>query len=487
VSTSPVVCSIDFNKFQVPKGGKIMQSTSSSTTHSTVQPGQRTFYSLAAAQTVSQIGSNMSFLAVGIYVYLRTGEATPLALFSLFLLLPHIIAGGVAGVLADRYDRRALMIIGDTGAALGSLALVISVSSGNFQLWHLYAAGLWQALFSSIQRPAFEASVSQLVPEAQRQRANAIMQISKPASILIASALTGFLYVAIGVVGIFLIDLISFLVAVSTTLLVRIPSPPRSESATQARPSMLKDWGAGLGFLWSRRPLFIMVTLGAVSSFLITSVYALTTPYVLARTGSEVTLGFITAIMSVGGIVGAIAIGAWGGFKRRMNTIMIGIILLFIATILFGTNQSPIVLGGALFLAMMGVSAANATLMTLLQAKVPGDMQGRVFAIFMQLTLVLTPLGYLLIGPLADQVFTPLAGSAAWAEGVPGMLFGMGAAGGMGVLFAITGILGLVVALITYVLPSVRNMEATLPTYSSAADVSSVSNPAVAEANLSED
>lgn len=450
-----------------------MQSTMSSTTSTPVRRGLRTFYALAAAHTVSQIGSTMSFLAIGIYVYQQTGQATPLALLSLFLLLPIMIASGVAGVWADRYDRRTLMIIGDTGAALASLALVISVNSGNFQLWHVYAAALWQGLFSTLQRPAFEASVSQLVPDAQRQRANAVLQMSKPTAILIASALTGLLYVAVGVIGIFLIDLISFVVAVITTLLVRIPAPPRAQGESEARPSMLKEWGAGMNFLWSRRPLFIITVLGAVFGFLISSAYALTTPYVLARTGSEVTLGLITALMSVGGIVGAIAIGAWGGFKRRINTIMIGIILVLIATMLFGTNQSPIAMGGALFVAMMGVAATNATLMTLLQSKVPGDMQGRVFAIFTQLSLVLTPLGYLLIGPLADQVFTPLASSAAWTDGTLGTLFGIGAAGGMGLLFAITGGLGLIATLITYALPSVRRMEAMLPSYASAADVPS--------------
>jgi MFS family permease len=442
-----------------------VQASSVSTTNTPVQRGVQTFYALAIAQTVSQIGSAMSFLAVGIYVYQQTGQATPLALLSLLLILPYIIASGVAGVLADRYDRRTLMIVGDTGAALGSLALVISVSSGNFQLWHVYAAALWQGLFNTLQRPAFEASVSQLVPDAQRQRANAIMQLGKPVSLLIASALTGVLYVAIGVVGIFLIDLISFLVAVVTTLIVRIPAPPRTQSESHERKSMLREWSTGLNFLWSRRPLFVMVVLASVFSFLITSVYALTTPYVLARTGSELTLGIITAIMSVGGIAGAIVIGAWGGFKRRIDTIMLGIILVLIATMLFGTNQSPIVMGGALFVAMMGVTGTNATLMTLLQSKVPGDVQGRVFAIFTQLTLVLTPLGYLLIGPLADRVFTPLANSPAWTEGTIGMLVGVGAAGGMGGLFAVSAVLALLATAIAYASPSVRHLEATLPTY----------------------
>ncbi len=446
-----------------------MQTTATQTTSNRPR-GLRTFYALAASQTVSQIGSTMSFLAVGIYVYQQIGEATPLALLSMFMILPYLIVSGFAGVLADRYDRRKLMIIGDTGAAVASVALVISLASGNFQVWHLYAAALWQAIFSTIQRPAFEASVSQLVPEAQRNRANAIMQMSKPTATLFASALTGFLYASLGVIGIFAIDLLTFLIAVTTTLLVRIPMPVRSEESAQARPSMLREWGAGLKFLWARRPLFIMVLLGALFSVLISSVFALTTPYVLARTGSEVTLGILMAIMSVGGVIGAILIGAWGGFKRRVHTILFGMILTVIGTVLFGANVSPLALGAALFVAMLSVSINNTVLMTLLQAKVPGDMQGRIFAIVMQLALVLMPVGYLVIGPLADQVFTPLASAPAWTASALATLFGSGAAGGMGLLFAASGVLALVALLVTFALQSVRNMEDTLPSYQTAAD-----------------
>lgn len=448
-----------------------MNAISSNHTERAVQQGPRIFYTLAAAQTVSQIGSNMSFLAVGIYVYQQTGQATPLALLSMCLLLPRILASGAAGVLADRYDRRSLMIIGDTGAAVALLGLVLSVSSGNFQMWHVYAAALGQALFSTFQRPAFEASVSQLVPEAQRQRANAVLQMSGPAALLLSSALTGLLYTVIGVVGIFSIDLISFVFAVVTTLLIRIPAPPRTESTAPAGGSLLSEWKAGIDFLWSRRPLLIMVAQVALFGFFVSSVFALMTPYVLARTGSEPMLGILNAILSAGGIVGAILIGVWGGFKRRIDTIMSAMILVLAATMLFGTNQLPMVMGAALFVAMMGVGAANTTSMTLLQAKVPGDMQARVFATFTQLVMTLTPVGYLLVGPLADQVFRPLANSPVWAEGVFGMLFGTGAAGGMGGLFTVSAGLALLPTLITYALPSVRRMEVILPTYHSAADL----------------
>ena len=447
-----------------------MQTTDLSTNNALIQRGTRIFYALAAAQTISQIGSNMSFLAVGIYLYQQTGQATPLVTLSMFLLLPRILAGGVAGVLADRYDRRMLMITGDIGAAIGLLGLVISVSSGNFQIWHVYATAMWQALFSTLQRPAFEASVSQLVPDALRHRANAVLQMSGPAALLLSSALTGLLYTTIGVSGIFMIDLASFLIAVTTTLLVHIPAPPRSESTEQTRGNLLKEWGAGIQFLWSRRPLLIIMVQVALFGLFISSSFALMTPYVLARTGSEPMIGVLNAILSVGGVVGAVLIGCWGGFKRRIDTIMTAMILVIVATILFGTNQPPIIMGATLFIAMMGVAGANTIWMTLVQSKIPGDMQGRVFAIITQSAMVLTPLGYLLVGPLADQVLTPLASSPTWTEGAPGRLLGVGAAGGMGAVFTISGGMALIATLITYTLPSVRRMEARLPTYNSAAD-----------------
>ncbi|WP_074312373.1 hypothetical protein [Singulisphaera sp. GP187] len=175
-------------------------------------------------------------------------------------------------------------------------------------------------------------------------------------------------------------------------------------------------------------------------------------------------LGVLNATLSIGGLVGALLIGAWGGFRRRIDTIILAMVLVSVAIVFFGTRQSLAVMGAALFFAMLGVAVANATAMTLLQSKIPGDMQGRVFAIFTQLTLLLMPWGYLLVGLLADQVFTPWANSTAWREGPIGIQFGVGTAGGMGGLFAISAVLALLATLLAYALPSVRHLDAMLTT-----------------------
>lgn len=433
------------------------------------QRGLRTFYTLAVAQIVSQIGSQMSSLAVGIYVYQQTGQATPLTLVALFLMLPTVLAGSIAGVLADRLDRRLLMIVGDTGAALGTVALFISISTGAFQIWHLYVVALWQSLFGVFQRPAFTASITLLVPDDQRQRANAIMQMGGPAAGLIAPALTGVLYAVIGLTGVIAIDLATFLFAVSVTLLVRIPRPKRTEHGEATRGSMLRELGGAFRFVRERRPLFIHILQVTLLNFLIGSCFALLTPYLLARTGSEATMGLLLTVLNVGGIVGAIAIGAWGGFKRRIDTIMISCIIALIAVFGFGMAQTPLMLGVMLFVVMAGITILNASFFTFMQSKIPGDMQGRVFALLDQIGVGLTPIGYLLVGPLADQILEPLAASESW--GALGGLFGTETGAGMGLMFSVSAGLSLLVTLVVYALPSVRRMEATMPDYASSAVV----------------
>ena len=165
----------------------------------------RTFYTLVLTQTLSLIGSRISGLAIGIHIFTETGSATPLALVAFFGIVPLILAASVSGVLADRWDRRAVMILSDAGQALGTVLLLISFAGGGFELWHLYLVTFIQAIFGVFQGPAFSASVTMLVPEAQRERANAIQQMTGPTAGIVAPALAGVIYALGGVVGAILV------------------------------------------------------------------------------------------------------------------------------------------------------------------------------------------------------------------------------------------------------------------------------------------
>jgi MFS transporter, DHA3 family, macrolide efflux protein len=217
----------------------------------------RTFYTIIATQTLSIIGSRISGLALGIWIFQQTGNVTPLALVAFFSMVPQVVLSNVAGVLADRWDRRLLMAIADMGQAVGTVILLALFATGNFQIWHLYLVASIQALFSVFQQPAFDASVTMLVPDDQRDRANAIRQMTHPAAGIIAPALAGLVFAFFGVIGAIVIDLATFIVAFSVILLVSIPKPRKTQEGAKLAGSFLYEMLGGFRFLWARPVLFL--------------------------------------------------------------------------------------------------------------------------------------------------------------------------------------------------------------------------------------
>ncbi len=427
----------------------------------------RTFYTLIITQTFSLIGSRMTSFALGIYVFKETGAVTPLALVALFSFLPQVVVAGFAGVLADRWDRRYVMMLSDAGQAIGTVILLVALLTGTFQVWMLYVVTFIQAIFGVFQSPAFTASVTMLIPDDQRDRANAIQQLTSPAAGVVAPIFAGVLYAAVGLIGVIAIDLFTFAVAVIVVLLIRIPRPAQTEVGREMQGSILSESVAGLRFLWKWRTLFWLTFQIALVNFLFAGTYILFTPYLLARTGSEATYGTLMGISSFGAIAGGVIIGIWGGTKPRIHTIMGGIIVSAIFLALTGIAQTPILLGIALLLLELPSPMVNAVAMSLLQAKVAPDVQGRVFAALGQMAMVLIPVAYLVVGPLADNVFEPAVGASGWERIAP--LVGSSVGSGMGLMMVIAGGALLITTVAVYAVPRIRHMEAELPDYVAAA------------------
>lgn len=423
----------------------------------------RTFYTLILTQTLSLIGSHMSSLALSIYVFNQTGDVTPLALVSVFALIPQVFAASFAGVLADRWDRRYVMMLADAGQAVGTLLLLFSFLSGSFELWHLYAVTLLKAVFAVFQTPAFTASVTMLIPNEQRARANAIMELTGPSAGVVAPALAGGLYALVGLSGIIAIDLITFVIAAAVVLAVKIPRPAQTDVGRQMQGSLLKETFGGLRYLMGMRPLFMLTLHIALVNFLFSGAGVLFTPYLLARTGSEALMGALLGILNIGMIVGGVTMGVWGGTKVRMHTIMIGIIVAGLFLVFGGMAQNVLILGVMFFVMFIPMPMINAAAMSLLQAKVPPDVQGRVFAVLTQIAMLLMPIGYLLIGPLTDQVFEPAVSAAGWERIAP--LVGSEPGAGMGLIMVISGAVLTILTAIVYAIPSIRRLESSLPDY----------------------
>jgi len=428
-----------------------------------VNTNLRTFYTIILTQVLSIIGSRISALAISIYVFNETQQATPLALVMFFMVVPPILLSGLAGVLTDRWNRRLLMVLADVGQAVATILLLVSFISGGFEIWHLYAVTLLQSIFGVFQMPALQASITMLVPDDQRDQANALHQMAGPLANVIAPTLAGVIYAAVGVRGAIAIDLMTFLIAIAVIARSHIPEPKQTTEGAMLSGSLFQQTFDGLRYLWARKALLGLVVFFAVINLLATAYSALETPYLLSRTGDEALLGLLLSVSSAGALIGGIVYGIWGGTRPRVHTVMGGVLVMTISLVLLGMSQSGLALAVTTFLVMAPLPMANAAAMSILQAKVAPDVQGRVFAAVQQIAMLMMPIGTLAMGPLADQVFEPAVGSARWDAVTP--LVGSGFGAGMGLMIVIGGAMALTLTALVYVLPAIRRVEADLPDY----------------------
>ncbi|NSW54236.1 MAG: MFS transporter [Anaerolineae bacterium] len=426
----------------------------------------RTFFWIAGTQVLSGIGSRMTGIALGIRIFQDTGSTTPVMLTSLFSALPLILGGSFAGVLVDHWKRRTVLLLTDSISALCTLLLMTAFFTGHFALWQLYLLSFIGGIMDMFQRPAMEASTTMLVPERHRDRANVVRQLIGPIAGIIAPVVTGFVYALIDVTGVMMVDLATYLAAAAVVVLVRIPQPGTPRSEPLSARFFAAEYKKGLRFLLDRKALVLLMLLAAVINFLLSGPTHLSTPYILTLTGGEAQLGILLGMMNAGIVVGGVLVAIFGGTRPRVHGIMIGLLFRALCLVLYGVSRSPLMLGISLFFIFFASPLIDASFMSILQAKVPPEMQGRVFSILFQLMYLANPLSYAVTGPLVDRVLEPAVDGAGWQAVAP--LVGTQPGSGMGLLMVIAGTLMFAVTAVMYAWRPTRTLERDLPEYAAA-------------------
>lgn len=423
--------------------------------------GLRTYYLLIATGAVSQLGTNVSFFAVGIAVFVKTSHATPIAILSFCQILPWLMGAGFSGALADLYDRRRLMILANVGFTTTSSLLLLSFASGEFRLWHLYVLYLINSTLGTLEQPAWQASVAMLVPDRHRDRANAIAQMSGPAANAIAPMIAGLLYAMIGVPCAILIDIATFGLAIVVLMAVRIPMPARTTEGAAMAGEIWRQAFDGLGYLWRRPTLLGLTLVASTTSFLMGALGVLILPYPLARTHSTLAFGMVLASADVGMIAGSAAMATWGGTRPRIHTVMLALFLAGLLLTLAGMARTTLQLAAAFTASMFMLPFVNSASTSIFQAKVAPDVQARVFAAKGQIATLTMPLAFLIAGPLVDRIAEPAVRTPGWR--FVAWLVGAHAGAGMGLLLVIGGLATAALSLVAYALPAMRRLEASLP------------------------
>ena len=426
--------------------------------------GMRTFLIIWAGQLVSMIGSGLTNFALGVWIYDQTGETTPFALTVLFGSLPRVLLAPVAGAIADRSNRRLIMILTDTGSALLTLviAFVLFFSDGGLQVWHIYVVAVIGSSFGVFQWSAYQPSITMMVPKKHFGRASGLIQAGGAVQGIIAPLLAGVLYVSIGLKGIVVIDFATFFFAIGALMFVRIPQPRASEETDGEERSMLKDALFGWYYLVERRPLLVMLLYYAVVNFLLGMSSVLITPLVLSFNAASV-LGIVNTVGSAGMLVGSLLMSAWGGPRRKMNGVYAFIALFSLGYLIIGLWESAIAIALGMFVLLFSVPIAAGSSQVIWMSKVQPELQGRVFAIRSMIATAISPLAYLIAGPLADGVFGPLMSEGGALADTVGGVIGVGQARGIGVIFILCGFLMLLVTAAAYAYPRLRLVEDELP------------------------
>ena len=425
------------------------------------QQRMRRYLLLWFSQFVSGVGTGLGSFALGVWVYRQNASATQYSMFAFVATCTGLLVGPLAGVLADRWDRKRLILLGDSGAAVMTSLMALALYTSQMRLWHVYIIVVVMVGFSALQGPAFVASISQLVPRRQLGRASGMMQAAGIATGLICPPLSGALVPVIGYHGVIAIDISTFLFAFFVLLFIRLPRPA-STAASQERRSLLGDFRFGWDYLRQRPGLLSLLWVFAATNFALSIVQVLLTPLILSF-GSATNLGFVNTATAAGGLIGSLILSVWGGPQNRINGILL-FLLLQAPILLLGALQPNVMLIAVASFIFTGLSPLIGGLsQAIWQSKVAHEVQGRVFAMRGLIISSTAPLAFLLAGPLADRVFEPLmAPGGAFADTI-GQIIGVGKGRGVGLLFIALGLFLMLVVLLFSLNPRLRKVESEIP------------------------
>lgn len=421
----------------------------------------KTFFIIWGGQLISMLGSGLTQFALGVWIYDKTKQATPFAITVLLGSLPRIFLLPIAGSIADRFNRRIIMILADTLSALLTFGVFLLLLADNLQLWHIYLLAALGSILSAFQEPAYTASISMIVPKEKLGSANGLAQMGQALASVITPVLAGALFVFIGFDGIIMIDFVTFFFAVGALLLVRIPQPERAPEHKDS--NLMQDMKFGWNYLRERQGLFGLLLYYAMVNFLLNWSAVLLIPMVLSRFTADV-LGIIQTVMGVGMLAGSILMSVWGGAKRRIPAAIGFIVLAVSGFVIAGLQPNPYIIGAGIFILMFFAPLASGNSQVVFQTKVARDVQGRVFSVRSAISQSMMPIAFLTAGPLADRFFEPLLMDGGMlANTFVGQLLGTGAGRGIGLMFIISGLVGILVSAMVYANPRIRNLESELP------------------------
>jgi DHA3 family macrolide efflux protein-like MFS transporter len=362
------------------------------------------FFGIWAGQAVSLVGSRVAQFGLVWWLTESTGSATVLATATLAALLPGIVLGPIVGVLVDRWNRRWVMIAADGLIALAALWLAFMFWAGRVQVWHIYLLMLLRSIGEGFHWPAMHASTSLMVPEEHLTRVAGLNQALNGALNVVGPPLGALFLRWLPFEGVMLLDVVTALLAIVPLLSVAVPQPKR-DTLAEGLPSVWADLLEGLRYVRAWPGLVALIIAALIFKIALTPAFSLI-PLMVSEYfgGGPEELSLLESVMGIGILLGGVLLGLWGGFRRRIYTMLLSASVLCVAFVVFGLLPSNLFSAAVATAGVMGlmIPLADGPLMAILQANVAPEIQARVFTLLGSLISLSSPLGLALAGPVAD-------------------------------------------------------------------------------------
>lgn len=425
------------------------------------QKKRRNFFLLFTGQTISQLGSSMTGFSLVIWAYTQKGEVMASSLLAICSTVPYLIVSLLGGAVADKASKKKVMLICDTIAAADSLIILLCFFTDNLQLWILCIINMVNGFMNAFQGPASQVAVSLLIDKEDYVRVGGIQSVAGSIVGMLNPILAAAL-LSIGGLGLVLtIDLGTFLFAFTTLLLwVKIPEVAAPTEKTSLH-TLRKDIQEGVRYLKTQNAILLLLAAYSVLELVgAISFDGMYSPLLLARTGNnEMTVGIVSVFMAAGCVAASLLLTLKKQPKKKVSIMFLGSFMCLFGIMLFGMGRSIYWWCIVAFFGCFGSPVYGTFQTAILREKVPIQMQGRMFSMQGMITQILAPIGYMLGAILADYVFEPFMKQQGTLQNVFSKIVGDGAGSGIGLIFVLAGLTGIIITLCLYNNQKIRTLE----------------------------
>lgn len=386
------------------------------------------FLLLWAGELISAVGGGLTSFGLGVYVFQQTGSAASMALVTLLAFLPTLLLSVPAGVLADQYDRRLLMMLGDGCSALGILYILLCMMRGEAALWQICIGVFISSTFSALLEPSYRATVTDLLTKAEYSKASGLVSLAGSTRYLISPVLAGALLAVSDIKLLLIIDICTFFPTVFAAALVR---KGIVRKVAERQDSFLDSLRQGRQAVTGNHGILILITVSAALTCFMGTFQILAQPLILDFADST-TLGIGETVCASGMLASSLFLGAKGIQQGYVKKLCLSLLAAGVGMVGFGLweNIYPICLFGFIFFATLPV--ANNCLDYLVRVNIPDELQGRAWGLIGFLSQSGYVVAYGAAGVIADGIAARLQISvgrgAAWAIIAAGVLLGLTAA-----------------------------------------------------------